>query len=271
MLICPICSKPLLPEEKRALCPAGHSFDRARQGYLNLLNDPSGKGHGDNGEMLRARRLFLDAGHYEFLAKKIAEEAVHHLPVGGVLLDAGCGEGYYTRFVSRALEQAGKSPEVYAFDIAKDAARLTATRMEKKGRFFVASTFHIPMGDRSVDVILSLFATYSEEEFLRVLRPGGILIRAVPMENHLYQLKRAVYENPTKNVAAATIGAGFEILGEHRLQGEICLQTKEEIAALFGMTPYAHKTGREDMKKLEALEEITTQLDFGVILYRKRS
>ena len=271
MLICPICAQPLLTEEKRALCPAGHSFDRARQGYLNLLNDPTGKGHGDDAEMLRARRLFLEAGHYGFLAEKIAEEAVCRLPEGGVLLDAGCGEGYYTRIAYDALERAGKSPKIYAFDIAKDAVRFTATRMEKKGQFFVASTFHIPMRDYSADVILSLFSPYSEEEFLRVLRPGGILIRAVPMENHLYGLKCAVYEKPTKNVSAATIGAGFETLVTHRLQKEIHLQKKEEIAALFGMTPYAHKTGREDMKKLEALEEITTELDFGVLLYRKRS
>ena len=109
MLICPICSRPLLQEEKRALCPAGHSFDRARQGYLNLLNDPTVKGHGDDAEMLRARRLFLDAGHYGHLAEKIAEEAVRFFPLDGTLLDAGSGEGYYTRYVASSLEQAGKS------------------------------------------------------------------------------------------------------------------------------------------------------------------
>lgn len=270
MLICPLCVLPLTEEEKKAVCPNGHAFDRARQGHFNLLTDSSAKGHGDDMPMLLARREFLEKGHYEPLALAVAEAVCEYFPQKGAFLDAGCGEGYYTQKIASALERAGKEAELYAFDIAKDAARLTSVRMGKKGHFFVASTFRIPMASESVSVATSLFAPYSEGEFLRVLAPGGILIRAVPLTEHLYSLKRAVYEHPTKNESAAVIGDGFTLISERRLQGRILLSSKEEIQSLFGMTPYAHKTSREDRNKLDALEKLETETDFGILIYRKK-
>jgi 23S rRNA (guanine745-N1)-methyltransferase len=270
MLLCPICSALLTLEEKVAVCPQGHSFDRARQGYFNLLPNSSSKGHGDDGEMLRARRAFLEKGYYSPLANAICRVANSVFPKGGVMTDAGCGEGYYTKMVRDTLTREGKEPAVFAFDIAKDAVRMTAGKLEKKGVFFVASAFHIPLASESVDLMLSLFAPYSEEEYLRVLRPGGYLLRAVPLENHLYSLKCAVYDHPTRNEAKAEVSAAWEEVLFERIEGEIHLSSSEEILALFGMTPYVHKTGKKDMEKLEKLQSITTQTDFGILLTRKK-
>ena len=269
MLLCPICSQDLTREETRCICPAGHSFDRARQGYFNLLVSSSPKGHGDDAKMLLDRRAFLERGHYEPLVDAICECAEPLLSAGATVMDAGCGEGYYTQKVSRFLSEKGKDVQICAFDISKDAVRLTAGRMEKKGCFFVASAFHIPVQADSVDLILSLFSPYAEEEFLRVLKPGGYLLRAVPLRDHLFSLKEAVYENPTRNESEASVGERFESLLEKRIRSEITLTSGEEIRALFGMTPYAHKTGKEDMEKLNRLEQITTELDFGLLLTRK--
>lgn len=219
--------------------------------------------------MLLARRRFLDRGYYDLLANAVASAVAEHTPEGGAVLDAGCGEGYYTQRIRDALLSAGKKAEVYAFDISKDAVKMTASRMEKKGHFFVASTFHIPVKQASFSVVTSLFAPYSEEEFLRVLKPGGILIRAVPLEDHLYELKCAVYDAPTKNEKKAEIGSDFTLLEERRIRGKITLSSSEEIGALFGMTPYAHKTGKGDRKKLSGLSFLETTLDFGLVFYRK--
>ncbi len=269
MLICPVCFLPLHIEEKRAICPKGHCFDRARQGHFNLLCDSSSKGHGDSMEMLLARRQFLDAGYYKILADSVSETVARHFPSGGTLLDAGCGEGYYTEKVMEKLTEQGKNPHLFAFDIAKDAARLTAVRMKKEGTFFAASTFHIPMESGSVNVAMSLFAPYSEAEFLRVLAPGGYLLRAVPLEEHLFSLKRAVYENPTVNEAKAVIGEGFSLLSQENIRGQIYLEGPEAIQSLFEMTPYAHKTGSRDRKKLEEIDSLATEIAFGVLLYQK--
>ena len=256
MLICPKCGLPLSLKEKSACCENGHSFDRARQGYWNLLMDNSSHGHGDDKKMLQSRRSFLEGGYYEPLADQLSETVAELFPRRGVLLDAGCGEGYYTQKLDAALKKAGKEPSLYAFDIAKEAVRMTAGKLEKKGTFFVASTFHIPMKTASADVALSLFAPYSEEEFLRVLRPQGYLVRAVPLEDHLYRLKKAVYDHPVKNEKKAVIGEGFVLLSETELRGEIRLDSPEKIRTLFGMTPYEKKTGLRERARLESLSEL---------------
>ncbi len=269
MLQCPICTLALKEEEKRCFCENGHSFDRARQGHLNLLMDSSHHGHGDDRKMLSARRAFLDAGHYQMLSDRICKILCERFPFEGVLLDAGCGEGYYTKAMFDALSASEKRAELYAFDIAKDAARLTSSRLCKKGHVFVASTFHIPMFSECVDFVTSLFAPYSEEEFLRILKPGAHLLRAVPLEHHLYELKCAIYDEPKKNETAAQIGPGFRLCGEERISGTIFLSSGEEIRALFEMTPYAHKTAKEDIEKLAFLQTLETQVDFGILLYEK--
>lgn len=270
MLSCPICAKRLMLEEKRAICPEGHSFDRARQGYWNLLLSSSSGGHGDDAEMLRARRTFLEKGYYQSLACAVSESVCRLFPQDGVLLDAGCGEGYYTQKVTERLFRAGKKVRLFAFDISKEAVKMTAGRMKKEGNFFVASTYHIPMESESADMILSLFAPYSEGEFLRVLRPGGFLCRAVPLEDHLYSLKCAVYDAPTRNEGKASVGEGWNRISEERIRGMAHLQTPEEIEALFAMTPYARKTGQKDREKLKKLTSLDTQLDFGILLTQKK-
>ncbi len=270
MLICPVCSLPLCLDGKTARCEKGHSFDVSKEGYLNLLMDSSARGHGDDKNMLLARRAFLEKGYYEPLRSKLEETAMKLFPTNGTFLDAGCGEGYYTEGVLRRLYESGKNPHGFAFDISKDAVRLCAKRLRDKGNFFVASTFHIPVAEESADLLFSLFAPYSENEFLRILKPGGYLVRAVPLEDHLFSLKEKVYENPTKNLSAAVIGEGFHLSEEVRVKKEIHLSSGEDIFNLFGMTPYAHKTSPRDIKKLSQLQSLDTEMDIGILIYCKR-
>lgn len=270
MLTCPVCKSLLREEVSGASCENGHRFDRAKEGYLNLLMTSSTRGHGDDKAMLLARRAFLEKGYYEPLLSALKKAAGLYLPEGGAFLDAGCGEGYYTEGILRFLQNGGKRPELFAFDVSKEAVRLTAKRMKGEGRFFVASTFAIPVARESVDLAFSLFAPYSEEEFLRVLKPGGYLIRAVPLEEHLYSLKAAVYENPVKNLSVATVGEGFLLEKEIRVRDSIRLSSNEDIRHLFEMTPYAHKTSPRDMQKLEGMESLTTEMDVGILIYRRK-
>ena len=269
MLSCPVCQSPLTQGEKEAFCEKGHRFDRAKEGYFNLLMSSSAKGHGDDRAMLRARRTFLEKGYYAHLLSALKEEILPLLKDGDVLVDAGCGEGYYTKGLVDQGKKEGKELSLYAFDISKEAVRLTSRKLEGEGNFFVASTYKIPMAEGSADVVCSFFAPYSEEEFLRLIRPGGYLVRAVPLRDHLFSLKQAVYENPKKNEGEAVIGEGFTLIGERRVRKEITLETTEDILALFDMTPYAHKTGREDMAKLEKLTSLTVETDFGILLYQR--
>ena len=270
MLICPVCSRPLQVEEKRAFCEAGHSFDRGKEGYFNLLLSSSAGGHGDDKAMLLARRAFLEKGYYKHLLDALTEVCIRRFEKGCTLVDAGCGEGYYTDFICRALAEQKGSVNFFAFDIAKDAAKMVAKKMGSLATVFVSSAYRMPLANESADGILSLFAPFAREEYLRVLKPGGFLIRAYPLEDHLFELKKAVYDTPLKNEAVSDSGEGWESVEEIRVQKRIELDSNEDITALFGMTPYAHKTSEQDRDKLKGLEKLSVGTDFGIGIYRKK-
>lgn len=267
-LRCPICSLPLQDGGKSLFCERGHCFDRAREGYWNLLHRPSAHAHGDDKSMLDARRRFLETGAYAPLREAIRSLAEAQLPEGGTLLDAGCGEGYYTAYLQEKWQK--KGVELYALDVSKEAVRLTAKRLGPSARCVVASVFAVPMPDGAAHGILSLFAPYAEEEFLRLLPVGGFLLRAFPLARHLFSLKEAIYARPVENEKAAAVGEGFSLVTETSLSYPVLLEGAETVQALFEMTPYARKTAPADRAKLYRLTRLETEAHFGLQLWKKK-
>ena len=156
---CPLCEKPLRREEGAYRCPSGHSFDIAREGYTHLL--PANRKHsaapGDDREMAAARRDFLSCGYYEPLLNTLCSEIAPRCGEFPALLDSGCGEGYYTAGIYQALRAAGKQPRMAGIDISKFILRSAAKR-EKGIEFAVASAYHLPLPDASVDALLNCFS-----------------------------------------------------------------------------------------------------------------
>ena len=269
-LICPVCASSLTADDKRLFCARGHSFDRARSGYWNLLMDPSSHGHGDDKAMLRARREFLSGGWYRPLAGAVADTAARLLPAGGSWTDAGCGEGYYTRAVLDAV--ADREARAYAFDVSKEAARMTASFLRGACTVFVASCYRVPLASESQDLILSLFSPYARAEYARLLKPGGFLLRAVPEEDHLWELKKALYELPRKNEAEpAGPDPDFDEIESIPVRGVLELRSRAVIGALFEMTPYARKTSPADRQKLEGLEALDVTFACRLLVSAKKT
>lgn len=268
--ICPVCGKNLEFTDKTGRCSVGHSFDIARSGYVNLLlSKHMGKTvHGDNKLMVQARRSFLDKGYYAPLKDALCEKVCRYLPRGGVLLDAGCGEGYYTASVVEALEGSGKAAEIYGIDISKTAIEFSAKRC-KAAQFATASVFHIPVEDCSCDMLITLFAPYCGEEYTRVLKRGGVMLMAIPAENHLWELKKAIYDTPYKNEVKPYELEGFAFCGKKRVSYRIALDSQEDIQSLFSMTPYYYRTGRREQERLATLDKLDTQVDFELLIYKK--
>ena len=262
--ICPKCAGMLTEVGTALKCELGHSYDRSREGYYNLLLGAGAGVHGDNKEMLLARRAFLNTGAYFPLARRIAELCAEHSFCGSYLLDAGCGEGYYTGIIKETLP----SSHVYAFDISKDGAKMTAKK-NKSIRVAVASSYNMPFGDASFDTVVNLFSPLAIEETSRIIKPGGKFIMALPNKRHLFGLKEKIYESPYENEPDNTDLSGFRLIHREEISYEKEFTSKEEVSALFMMTPYAYRTKKEEREKALSLDYLKTEIEFIILVYER--
>lgn len=269
LFVCPKCKKKLnILDTGVARCDLGHSFDLAKAGYYNLLLGNSGGVHGDNREMVEARRAFLSRGYYEPLAKAITELALKHTAANSALIDAGCGEGYYTDFVERALNARDGQSHVSAFDISRDAVKL-AHRRNGNISLCVASSYDMPLASGSVDAVINVFSPLALDETRRVLKKDGLFIMAFPGEMHLFALKRAIYDTPYKNKPEATELDGFELLDSRHLEYSMDIQDSQDLQSLFMMTPYAYRTPKEARAKISSLDRLSCEADFHILVYKR--
>lgn len=264
--ICPVCKSGISLFERTYKCNNNHCFDLSKDGYVNLLmsQQSSLKRHGDDKLMVKARREFLEKGFYSELREKLCETLKATLPDNATIIDVGCGEGYYTAEIAK-----NNNFEIFGIDISKDALKYAAKSV-KNSSFAVASAFSLPFADNSADCVLSVFAPSAYEEFYRVLKPDGKLIKAIPLEEHLWELKCALYNEPYKNKPEKRNDELFELVSQKEIKYKINLTEKEDIENLFKMTPYYYKTGREDAEKLLSLQSLETTVHFGVEIYEKR-
>ena len=163
--------------------------------------------------MVEARRDFLDTGAYLPLADKVAELSKKYI-CGRRVLDIGCGEGYYTDIIEKALFEEGAI--VSAFDISRDAVKY-ASRRNKNIELAVASAYRMPAADESFDLAINMFSPLASEEIHRILRHGGIFIMAIPGENHLFGLKEKTYKTPYKNEVSDSALLGFRLIESVRI------------------------------------------------------
>lgn len=268
LFLCPKCKGQLNIEESRCVCHEGHSYDKAKGGYFNLLLGRSGGTHGDNSKMVEARRAFLSAGYYFPLAKRLSELVCDYTTTGGAVLDSGSGEGYYTNTVENALLKKDSVSFVSGFDISKDAVK-RAAKINPRVTFAVASSYDMPVGDGSVDTLLNVFSPLAIEESLRVLKQEGRFIMVIPDEEHLFELKQAIYDTPYKNKVENTDISGFKLLLREDLKFRMELNSPEDISSLFMMTPYAYRTSVENRQRIEKLSSLSCRAEFIILIYEK--
>ena len=263
-LLCPICGAPLAKGEKALVCPSHHSFDIARQGYVNLLpvQQKHSQDPGDTREQVLSRRAFLATGTYAPILEALIE-AAREYGASGELLDVGCGEGYYCAGLSQALDL-----PLTGVDISKEAVRAAAARY-KGPNWLCATAAHLPVGDESVGLLTSLFALTLPEEFLRVLRPGGLYIQVVAAEDHLLGLKRIIYDRLTHKEKHTTQELpGLTRLHSQHIAFDFTL-TKEQIPWLFAMTPHLFRIGKAGAARLAQAQTLEDRASCVLNVYRK--
>lgn len=266
-LICPLDKQPLQLNERTWCCDNGHSFDIAKQGYVNLLpvQNKRSKDPGDSKAMVQARREYLNKGYYQPLAQALADTV---LAMGSqALLDAGCGEGYYLRYLVEQAEQQGTELSVAALDISKWAVQ-TAAKQDKRLSWMVASNNAIPLADNSVDTILCVFGFPVEAEFKRVLKPGGRLIMVDPASEHLIELKRIIYpEIKAKSEHLPVSEKGWVLSSEERISFKVELPDTEAVHDLLTMTPHLYRASKEGIEKAEKLQSLAITADVWVRVF----
>lgn len=269
LFTCPICSAPLTREGQSYTCPGGHSYDRAKEGYVHLLpaNRLHSKAPGDDRDMAAARTRFLSGGHYAHLCAALQTLALGYTGSGAAVLDSGCGEGYYTAAVHTALTKAGRTPRTAGVDLSKPSLKLAARRTAAC-EFAVASVYHLPVGDGQVDLLLNCFSPMAVEEFSRVLKPGGVLLYVVPGPDHLWELKEVLYDKPYRNGEERVEYPGFSYLDVVSASRTLDLDG-DTLQDLFRMTPYFWKTPKAGGERLAALPSLSVQADFRIHAFRR--
>lgn len=260
---CPSCGEPLNREEGRLVCPKRHSFDVAKEHYVNLLpvNQRHSKDPGDDKEMAAARTRFLDGGWYAPLRDALCQQISTVAHPAPVLLDAGCGEGYYTAAFSQTVAALGG--RTAGVDLSRPSVKKAGKRCPE-AEIAVASVYRLPLADETVDVLVDCFSPLAAEEFRRVLRPGGDFFYVVPGARHLWELKAVLYDQPYENVEKVEEYPGFLHRGVTAVEYSFTLPCQQDIADLFRMTPYFWKTPREGVQRLAEREELTVTAQFHI-------
>lgn len=262
---CPLCFMPLSLHNNVWRCPNKHSFDQAREGYVNLLpvHHKHSKHPGDNPQMITARRLFLDAGFYHLLRKLLVELVLSHIPKGtGAILDIGCGEGYYTSAMANSLPER----EIYGLDIAKIAIKNASSRY-KQVNFCVASSHRLPFENQSMAAITKVYAPCKPEELHRVLQDKGIIVTVSPAADHLYQLKQLIYQTVQQHKPEKPL-KNFKVINKSHLSYPMAL-TGDQAVALLQMTPFAWRASKQIWQKLMDAEQFDCQADFCLTVYQR--
>lgn len=262
-LLCPICGEILDRIEKQYRCGNGHSFDLARQGYVNLLpvQQKRSLNPGDTREQVLGRRAFLETGCYEPISNTLNETA-KELGATGPILDVGCGEGYYSARLAEAL-----GAELTGLDISKEAVRCAAAKY-KGPQWLCGTAAHLPVENHSAGVVTSLFALTMAEEFKRVLRPDGYFFQVLAAEDHLLGLKSIIYpELKFKEKNTVPEVPGFELVKSVPIRFTFTVEG-EQVQNLLGMTPHVFRITKEGAARLAATEKLTDTASAVLNVYR---
>ncbi|MEC6739892.1 putative RNA methyltransferase [Acinetobacter baumannii] len=265
-LMCPVCRQRLELVSKTWRCEQGHSYDIAKQGYVNLhvVQHKHSKNPGDTPESVDARRAFLQGGYYQPL-----QQAVVHLLKdlkAKMVLDIGCGEGYYTSAMQQVVEQC------IGVDIAKNAVQ-RAAKLNDKVTWVVGTGATLPVIDQSMDVCTSLFSPIPQTEILRVLKDDGYLIVVTPATDHLYAMREALFEqvNPhTPQKFVEQLQDLFELKEQQVIDAPLVID-QQALKNLIAMTPYAYKASPERRMQLEQKAHLQVTASFQIYLFQKRN
>lgn len=269
IITCPICKTILKNNNKFLICKNNHSFDIAKQGYVNLLPVQNKKSlnPGDTKEMLQGRRDFLNNGWYKPICDTVIKSINDNLKAlkSPIIVDVGCGEGYYTEQLHKNINNS----KCIGIDISKDGVKMACNR-DKSIDWLVATASHLPLLDNSIDCIITMFALFAENEFLRILKKGGYAIEVTVANEHLIELKRIIYDELfEQHKKPVDLSDDFETVSCKKYSFKIKLENSA-LKSLLQMTPHFWRIKQEKRRLLEQTQSLECSVAFWLRVVRKR-
>ena len=268
-LACPIDGKTLTRADKQFVCDKGHSYDIARQAYVNLLpvQHKRSKQPGDSKAMVVARKQFLESGVYNPIATVLNHTVLAQIKNDRdiCILDAGCGEGFYFNALMHYLQKSDACNKIslVGLDISKDAI-VQAAKRTKLISWIVGTNRQPPVSNESIDIILCLFGFLSAKGFNDVLRPGGKIILVDPGLEHLKELRQIIYPEvkaPKRTDTSQDNTAGFSLMHSESLRFKRKISDNTQIKHLLAMTPHFHRASQKGKAVALALQELDITFD----------
>ncbi len=262
--ICPVCRSSMSFDSKSLICQNMHCFDASRFGYVNLfLNNKAQKLYDKSS--FENRESILEKGYYCSVLNAILN-ILSGLDTVNSILDAGCGEGYYSREAAKKFQK-----EILAFDISKDSIQIAAKRNTNHSvKWFVGDLAHIPIKDKSIDCILDVFSPANYNEFTRVLTDNGYIIKVIPGSNHLRELREAASEQLinkeySNDRIASLFMNNFTVISQQRVCDTFDI-TQEDLSVFADMTPLLFNV---DRSKLDLSVISTLTIEAEILLGKK--
>lgn len=260
LFTCPICHSAFQLAQRSLICPKKHTFDLAKQGYANLLLNTKKDPHYNKESFIR-RSHILEAGYYDHLLQAINSYLQPDRPI--TLLDVACGEGYYARALAQET-----SRQILAFDLSKDSILLAAKKdLQKRVTWFVGDLAKLPLADQSVDVILDIFSPAHYQEFQRVLKPEGKIIKVVTASEHLKELRQVAASHiASKDYSNQSVISHFaQAFPDYHISHHSHTYpiNQEDLADFVQMTPLFFNVNTQQIK-MDTIREITVAADILV-------
>lgn len=276
VLICPICRKDISKSDEGTYkCEHNHSFDIAKEHYVNFLNikQKKSKNPGDSKEMVTARKDFLSKDYYKTVADTINTLITKYVAPTDKksinILDIGCGSGYYMDGMLKTLDLGKSKPNFFGLDISKDALKF-AGKLLKDQILVVASSFDMPFKDRAFHCMLSVFSPLDISECMRILDDAGVFIRVLPENDHLIELKEIIYPELTeKNKEDISVSSDhIQLIERQQVKYTIDLG-KDDLLNLLKMTPHYWRIKEHEMNTFNSYNGLSVTISMQVSVYKK--
>ncbi|GGH82732.1 23S rRNA (guanine745-N1)-methyltransferase [Pullulanibacillus pueri] len=270
VLSCPLCNSPLMVSNLKSLvCLNKHTFDFAKQGYVNMMTR-STNSHYDKNLFEARNQIIIESNLYVLLHEKISEVINENMNPSNdeiIILDAGCGEGSH---LQRILDDCkNKTFSGVGLDISKEGIRKAASHY-KKSIWLVGDLANSPLADQSCQVILNILSPANYKDFKRILVPDGLIVKVVPRSNYLKELREALFDDTDKkdyknDETVSLFKQNFHLANIFNLSYARELN-QTELTNLVQMSPLAWNSKKDDIDQFinQGFSEITVDLDILV-------